>query len=86
MHKTIAVINLLLLMSFCIDSVYGQELWVDRNSLGGSCSDNSSREEVSKSTPWCTLGMAGSQAQPGDTVVVRKGNYRSARDSRKQCP
>lgn len=81
MQKTIAVINLLLLMFFCIDSAYGQELWVDRNSLGGSCSDDRLREEVSKRTPWCSLGIAGSQAQPGDTVTVREGNYTRAQDT-----
>ncbi len=53
----------------------GLELWVDRESLGGLCSDQRSRQEVSPQTPWCTLGKAGLQAIAGDTVYVRQGDY-----------
>lgn len=53
----------------------GRDLWVDRDSLGGSCSDARLRTEVTRQTPWCTLGKAGEFAQPGDVVHVRRGTY-----------
>jgi hypothetical protein len=51
------------------------ELWVDRNSLGGACSDARSRAQVSPSTPWCTIGRAAVNVVPGDVVYVRGGEY-----------
>jgi parallel beta-helix repeat protein len=56
-------------------SAQAAELWVDRDSLGGTCSDGRSREDVSETTPWCTLGAAGSGVEPGDVVRVRAGVY-----------
>lgn len=74
MPKAAIVIFLFLLTSlFC--TAQALELWVDKGSLGGPCSDNRTREEVSKATPWCTLGVAGHSAQPDDTVNVRGGEY-----------
>ena len=67
--------GLLLLLFFISVSCYGRELWVDRDSLGGSCSDDYSRQQVNMSSPWCTLGRAGSQATAGDIVRVRAGTY-----------
>jgi len=51
------------------------DLWVDRNSLGGTCNDGRTRTQVSETTPWCTLSTAGSAVLPGDTVHVRAGEY-----------
>ena len=48
-------------------------MWVDRNSLGGPCNDSRSRVQVSAATPWCTLGKAGVNAQPGDVVYGMDG-------------
>lgn len=53
----------------------GRHLWVDRDSIGGPCSDEYSREEVNKMRPWCTLGVSGDKVQPGDLVHVREGTY-----------
>ncbi|MEZ4657970.1 MAG: right-handed parallel beta-helix repeat-containing protein [Caldilineaceae bacterium] len=53
----------------------GRDLWVDRDSLGGSCSDARPRADVTRQTPWCTLGKAGEFAQAGDVVHVRRGTY-----------
>jgi parallel beta-helix repeat protein len=55
--------------------VFGAELWVDRNSLGGPCDDTRARAVVTESTPWCTLEAAGATVEPGDTVIVREGIY-----------
>jgi hypothetical protein len=49
------------------------ELWVDQ--LNASCSDALAREQVSQSTPWCTLQVAASAARAGDTVRVLPGRY-----------
>lgn len=49
------------------------DLWVDHDSMGGPCSDELTRDQVSSLSPWCTLGAAGSGVQPGDTVHVRGG-------------
>lgn len=51
------------------------ELWVDRNSLGGPCSDSRSRFQISQSMPWCTIGRAAVGVLPGDAVYVREGEY-----------
>ncbi len=80
MRKTRAPFFIIVLSIFTCGT-QAQELWVDRNSIGGTCSDDRPREEVSKSTPWCSLGLAGSETQPGDTVWVRKGNYTEAQTS-----
>ncbi len=80
MRKTLAVICLLL-MSLYLNIAQGQALWIDRNSIGGPCSDDRSREEVSQTSPWCTLGMAGSKVEAGDTVWVREGDYTEVQDT-----
>jgi hypothetical protein len=50
-------------------------LWVDRDSHGGSCSDSSARDAVTAATPLCTLAAAANMVQPGDAVLVRGGEY-----------
>ncbi len=56
-------------------TVAANDLWVDRNSYGGQCSDGRSRQDVSVTAPWCTIGVAGNRVQPGDVVYVREGLY-----------
>lgn len=63
-------------------AAFGAELWVDRDSRGGPCSDGYSRTQVSRSTPWCTLGRSGDGLLPGDVVRVREGLYAT----RHVCP
>jgi hypothetical protein len=48
---------------------------VDRDSVGGGCSDERPRGEVSESSPWCSLGRAVEAAPAGSTVRVRRGAY-----------
>lgn len=52
-----------------------KDLWVDILSLGGTCSDARTRDQVGPGTPWCNLGPAGGQAIAGDVVTVREGTY-----------
>jgi parallel beta-helix repeat protein len=52
-----------------------RELWVDKNSLGGPCSDSRSAGSVTRTTPYCTLWAAISHVVPGDFVHVRGGTY-----------
>ena len=51
------------------------DLWVDANSIGGTCSDSIHRDDVRKNNPWCSLGIAANNVQPGDVVHVREGVY-----------
>jgi Right handed beta helix region len=51
------------------------ELYVDRDSVGGGCSDDRPRGEVSESSPWCSLDRAIEAAPAGSTVLVRRGTY-----------
>src|SRR4051812_3833413 len=50
-------------------------LYVDANSIGGQCSDSRTTDQVSLSTPWCSLTKAVSSAPAGSTVNVRQANY-----------
>jgi hypothetical protein len=54
-------------------------LYVDRESLGGACSDaRSSADVVSPATPWCSLERAIQAAPAGGVVLVRAGDYPEA--------
>ncbi|MEA2000440.1 MAG: right-handed parallel beta-helix repeat-containing protein, partial [Actinomycetota bacterium] len=53
----------------------GSVLYVDTDSLGGTCSDAREREAVSLATPWCSLGRAAEKVLPGDVVRARAGEY-----------
>lgn len=49
---------------------------VDRDSVGGRCDDARRAARVrSASTPWCSLSRAIAAAEPGGTVLVRRGSY-----------
>ena len=50
-------------------------LYVDRNSVGGRCSDARSATQNSVTTPWCSIGRAFAAAPPGSTVSIRAGQY-----------
>ncbi len=79
---TFAAIGWLFAILFFIPPAMAADLWVDRDSLGGQCSDARSRAQVTKSTPWCTLIPPATLVQPGDTVHVRGGVY----TERNTCP
>lgn len=69
------LLSIAILAAFAPKLVDTAELWVDRNSLGGSCSDSRTRNEITKSTPWCTLSALRDILLPGDVVRVREGIY-----------
>ncbi len=49
---------------------------VDKDSLGGRCDDaRTAARAHSASTPWCSLARALAAAEPGGTVLVRRGSY-----------
>src|SRR5687768_16441234 len=52
-------------------------LYVDAGSVGGACSDSRTAEQVTQSTPWCSLGRAAAAAPSGSTVLVRGASYPS---------
>jgi len=52
-----------------------RELWVDKDSRGGVCSDSRGAVSVTKATPLCSLGAAADMVAPGDVVRVRGGVY-----------
>jgi parallel beta-helix repeat protein len=56
-------------------SVAARDLWVDKQSLGGACSNSRTASQVTKATPLCTLGAAANVVAPGDVVWVRAGIY-----------
>jgi|GEM_PF-1283101 len=59
----------LLLLPLLVSSA---EYYVDIESLGGLCSDSN---PGTTDQPWCTIGKANSDLQPGDTVNIREGSY-----------
>ncbi len=62
----------------CTDS-RGKELFVDKDSIGGSCSDAYTREQNSITQPWCSFDecLTLTQVNDGDSCSVRKGTYNS---------
>lgn len=53
----------------------GIQLYVDKGSIGGKCSDTRTYQTVTASAPWCSLARAVAAAPSGATVSVRKGSY-----------
>lgn len=54
----------------------GANLFVDRNSLGGRCSDaHSAAQATDPMSPWCSLRKAVVNAPSGSVVIVRRGAY-----------
>jgi hypothetical protein len=50
----------------------GTGYYVDRDSIGGSCSDSN---PGTLTEPWCTVGKANETLAAGDTVYIRAGTY-----------
>ena len=68
----IAVVSALAVTPAGADST---NVYVDRDSIGGACSDLRPASEVTASSPWCTPARAISAAPEGATVLLRAGNY-----------
>ena len=56
-------------------SANASDAYVDRNSIGGACSDTRLASQVTAATPWCTTARAIAAADEGATVLVRAGAY-----------
>src|SRR5215210_479834 len=52
-----------------------RDLWVDKQSFGGACSNARAATAVTKTTPLCSLDTAAGIVAPGDVVHVRGGIY-----------
>ena len=63
-----------LLIAFSLNAS-ARELWVDKQSRGGACSNARIASAVTKTAPLCTLGAAAQVVQPGDLVHVRGATY-----------
>jgi hypothetical protein len=60
------------------DSSAPPEYFVDRDSVGGTCSDSHTAAQASSTaTPWCSLSRAAAAAPEGSVVGVRRGTYPS---------
>jgi Right handed beta helix region len=53
----------------------GPTLYVDKDSVGGGCSDGRPAAQVTATAPWCSLERARDAAPAGSTVLVRRGDY-----------
>ena len=58
---------------FFTQSAFAAVFYVDKESIGGLCSDNNSGKSID--TPWCSIAKANSILGPGDSVYIRKGIY-----------
>jgi parallel beta-helix repeat protein len=71
-------ILLVLLLAAPVQAAILRTLYVDTDSLGGTCSDAYTAAEnaaAAGTKPWCTLGAAGKEVIAGDRVYVRAGTY-----------
>src|SRR4030042_1976567 len=66
-------ILLVLLIIFLPVLASAATYYVDRDSLGGSCSDSNAGTALS--APLCTIRQVNRMVQAGDTVLVRTGTY-----------
>lgn len=58
---------------FLPKAVYAATYYVDKASIGGSCSD--SNAGTSLTAPLCTIKQANQMVSPGDNVFIRAGTY-----------
>ena len=84
-NKKIGINNLIAVSVFFTifftQSTFAAVFYVDKESIGGLCSDNNSGKGVDK--PWCNIAKANSILGPGDSVFIRKGIYTDAIEPQK---
>ncbi len=62
---------------FCIGCVSAQDIFVDKNNVGGgTCLDSYTRADNSLSQPFCTISRANEEHVGGDHVYILPGEYR----------
>jgi hypothetical protein len=65
----IPVLVVFVLLPVCVNA---QDYYVDKDSIGGTCSDSN---PGTITQPWCTIGKANAFLQAGDTVYIRAGTF-----------
>ncbi|MEK6917791.1 MAG: right-handed parallel beta-helix repeat-containing protein [Nanoarchaeota archaeon] len=73
MIKKEKVFFAIILLFVLIGIVSAANYYVDKDSIGGVCSD--SNAGTSASSPFCTIHKGESVTMPGDTVYIRSGTY-----------
>ena len=73
MNFKIKIISALALTLILPVIVSATDYYVDKESIGGTCSD--SNPGTSESQPWCTIRKSNSVLQAGDTAYIRQGIY-----------
>jgi hypothetical protein len=58
-----------------ITPAWAADLYVDKDSVSGGCSDARARAQVTAAAPWCSLARAVDQSQGGDVILLRRGAY-----------
>ncbi len=69
MNKIFILFTLFFLLAF---SVNATTYYVDKDSIGGSCSDSN---PGTITRPWCTIGKANQMLRAGDIAYIRAGTY-----------
>src|SRR4051794_6108405 len=62
-------------LGLCAPVANAADLVVDKDSVGGACSDARTPAQVSAATPWCTIVQAVKTAPSGSTVLVRQADF-----------
>jgi hypothetical protein len=75
MRQLVAVAGSLFALAAGAECASAATLYVDKDSVGGPCSDARSPGQVSEAAPWCSLDHAARAAPAGSTVLVRRGAY-----------
>jgi len=63
---------LLVMFLVLVLNCYANEYYIDKDSIGGSCSDTNSG---TMTEPFCTIDKANQVVQPGDLIYLRQGTY-----------
>ena len=66
------LLSILLVLSL-ISVSFATTYYVDKDSIGGACSDSNAGTSIT--APWCTISKAGTTAVAADTVYIRTGTY-----------
>ncbi len=66
----------LFLCLILVNLVSAQDLFVDKDGVGGgTCNDSFTKAENDLTHPWCTINKSAIEATAGDTVYIRQGTY-----------
>ena len=74
-HKVLFILFFIMAAAVPLCRASAATLYVDKQGLGGTCSDSYAYAENSESKPFCTIQRAADTVNAGDTVYVKKGTY-----------